>query len=265
MSNPELPFDASSLPLASLESLRFKANQIIESINTLMRTIDGHPNGMPAWPDVLSKYNILLSQTHNFSTSLVNPIQTAAVRSNGFGAPSGNPFETTALHPCIGMTDTQLDNDVIPLLRNQQTMEVLKVENDTVRRLSEHMATRGSIGVLSGAVPSGRKPEYEDVLRECTEIREAHDHRVERAVRAVTMLRDRFDWKQRVEVQVEEPEELTWDPRLGIADDAVEDEDADMDSGDDGSSDEEEVQDHLEGVTPTNQQFSMGAPEVADS
>jgi len=28
------------------------------------------------------------------------------------------------------------------------------------------------------------------------------------------MLRERFDWKQRVEVEVEEPEELDWDPRL---------------------------------------------------
>jgi len=29
----------------------------------------------------------------------------------------------------------------------------------------------------------------------------------------VTMLREKFDWKQRVEVEVEEPEELDWDPR----------------------------------------------------
>ena len=27
------------------------------------------------------------------------------------------------------------------------------------------------------------------------------------------MLREKFDWKQRVEVEVEEPEELDWDPR----------------------------------------------------
>jgi hypothetical protein len=50
-------------------------------------------------------------------------------------------------------------------------------------------------------------------LNECVEIRGAHDRRVERAVRAVTMLREKFDWKQRVEVEVEEPEELDWDPR----------------------------------------------------
>ena len=50
-------------------------------------------------------------------------------------------------------------------------------------------------------------------MNECVEIRGAHDRRVERAVRAVTMLREKFDWKQRVEVEVEEPEELDWDPR----------------------------------------------------
>ncbi|KAM6494979.1 hypothetical protein JOM56_009602, partial [Amanita muscaria] len=37
----------------------------------------------------------------------------------------------------------------------------------------------------------------------------------EKTVRAVLLLRDKFDWKQRVEVEVEEPEELSWDPRVG--------------------------------------------------
>lgn len=128
------------------------------------------------------------------------------------------------------MTEQELDTEAAPLLRNQQTLDVLKLENETVRRLAEHMSTRGSLGVLGAPPPAPtngftygihaapKKPEYEDVLRECTEIRNAHDQRVDRAVRAVTMLRDKFDWKQRVEVEVEEPEELEWDPRFGLAD-----------------------------------------------
>ena len=119
------------------------------------------------------------------------------------------------------MTDAQLDGEAIPLLRNQQTTEVLRTENDTVRRLAEHMSTRGSLGVLGVASPPihlngfgvPRKPEYADVLNECVEIRGAHDRRVERAVRAVIMLREKFDCKQRVEVEVEGLEELDWDPR----------------------------------------------------
>lgn len=237
---PELPFDPTNLPISQLESLRFKANQIIESIQTLQRTIDGHPTAIPAWPDILSKYNVLLSQTHNFSTSLVNPV--TGVRVNGAVTPKENLLEKVALHPSVGMTDAQLDNEVIPLLRNQQTVDVLKVENESVRRMSEHMATGGSMGVLTGTFPAfssgraGRKPENEDVLIECAEIREAHDRRVERAVRAVTMLRDKFDWKTRVEVEVEEPEELTWDPRL-------ENEDPDASEGDDDEDDDSDSAD----------------------
>ena len=221
--SPPLPLGdlpTSPLPISQLESLKFKANQIIDSIIALQRTIEagGHPSAMYAWPDILSKYNILLSQTHNFSNALVQPFPTSSSSSK---APAQNIFERIALHPRTGMTDVQLDGDVIPLLRNQQTTDVLRTENDTVRRLAEHMSTRGSLGVLGVASPPShhngfgvpRKPEYEDVINECAEIRGAHDRRVERAVRAVMMLREKFDWKQRVEVEVEEPEELDWDPR----------------------------------------------------
>ncbi|KAJ7088643.1 hypothetical protein C8R44DRAFT_539863, partial [Mycena epipterygia] len=189
-------FSPSPLPVDQLESLRFKANQIIESIYGLQRTIEaGNQNYMPAWPDILSKYNMLLSQTHNFSTALVAPMQGASISFDHNGVPQiskptgANPYEALALHPSVGMTDTQLDNEVIPLLRNQQTTDVLRMENDTVRRLAEHMATRGALGVLGASLPPPpalgvlpQKPEYEDVLRECVQIRTAHDQRVERAV-----------------------------------------------------------------------------------
>jgi hypothetical protein len=76
------------------------------------------------------------------------------------------------------------------------------------------------------------------------------------------MLRDKFEWKQRVEVEVEEPEELEWDPRHrmqpvdidnnlngGTTGDDMEgdhDEDGDgdvgMESPEGGSSDENEVE-----------------------
>lgn len=211
-----------ALPTSQLESLKFKANQIIDSIYSLQRTIEfgGYINAMPAWPDILSKYNILLSQTHNFSNALVNPFPIPGANTR---QPQQNIYERIALHPSMALPDPQLDGEVIPLLRNQQTTDVLRTENDTVKRLAEHMSTRGSLGVLGitpppappGVFGAPRKPEYEDVLQECAEIRGAHDRRVERAVRAVTMLREKFDWKQRVEVEVEEPEELDWDPRLG--------------------------------------------------
>ncbi|KAG2127960.1 hypothetical protein DEU56DRAFT_819643 [Suillus clintonianus] len=220
--NPQLSFDSKSLPIAQLELLKFKANQIIESIQTLQRTIDvGGQQAMPAWPDILSKYNVILSQTHSFSQSLSSPqAQSQLVQAQA--RLSSSVYEKIALHPSVGMTDAQLDNDLIPLLRNQQTTDVLNMETATVRRLAECMATRGAIatnGVQTNLPPTtGSRVTHEDVLQECEEIRSAHDHRVERAVRAVMMLRDKFEWKQRVEVEVEEPEELEWDPRTGHGD-----------------------------------------------
>ena len=222
---------------------------------------------MPAWPDILTKYNILLSQTHSFSMGLAGTLSGGAASQSLRSGSSSSPLERVALHPSSPLTDAQLDGEVIPLLRNQQTTDVLRLENETVRRLAEHMATKGSLGVLapqpsSKSAPFGisRKPvEYPDVIAECDEIREAHDHRVERAVRAVTMLRERFDWRARVEVEVEEPEELEWDPRMhphAMEDQMDEDEnevgsggdepketgDGDVGMDDDQSVDEEEVQ-----------------------
>ena len=216
--NPQLAFDPSSLPIAQLESLKFKANQMVESIQLLQRTLDLGPY-MPAWPEILSKYTVLLSQSHNLSNSLLGTIHAAS----GGSATSGSPYEKLALHPSAPMTDFQLDNELIPLLRNQQTTDVLKLENDIVRHLAEHMETKGSLGVMNqngrtAGQFQGRRTEYEDVLQECEQIRVEHDERVDRAVRAVAMLREKYDWKARVEVDQEEPEEIEWEARgVGVA------------------------------------------------
>ncbi|KAG6833131.1 hypothetical protein H0H87_010845 [Tephrocybe sp. NHM501043] len=248
------PLTTSGLPISQLESLRFKASQIIDSIQSLQWTIEaGHMAAMPAWPDILSKYNILLSQTHSFSMGLSGTLSAVAASQNARAGPSGSPLERVALHPSVALTDAQLDGEVIPLLRNQQTTDVLRVENDTVRRLAEHMDTKGSLGVLApppaaSSAPFGmpKKPvEYPDVLAECDEIRGAHDRRVERAIRAVTMLRERFDWRARVEVEVEEPEELEWDPRLHPH--TVDDDHMDEDENENASGGEE-VKEPGEGV-----------------
>ncbi|KAJ6504165.1 hypothetical protein C8R47DRAFT_179626 [Mycena vitilis] len=253
-SESSAPFLASALPVEQLESLRFKANQIIESIYGLQRTIEaGNTNWMPPWPDILSKYNMLLSQTHNFATALAAPAAAQlAFSSSGvpsLSRPTGNPYAALAIHPSKAMTDAQLDTEAIPLLRNQQTTDVLRMENDTVRRLASHMATRGALGVLGVAVPppslggAPRKPEHEDVIAECDAIRAAHDQRVERAVRAVAMLRDKFELRQRVEVEVEEPEELSWDPRVGMpaGAGAAAGDDAGMESESSGEDEDEDV------------------------
>ncbi|KIM80126.1 hypothetical protein PILCRDRAFT_9699 [Piloderma croceum F 1598] len=233
MSQPSLP--TPPLPIASLESLKFKATQLHESILALQRTIEyGGVNAMPSWPDVLSKYNVLLSQSLNLSVGLVGATSSsagtaaAAAAAAAVGGSTGNQFARIALHPNVPLSDTALDNDLIPLLRNQQTTEVLRLENDTVRRLGEKMQTHGVAGVFGlGPTDSAislkqpqdkdaEKPTYPQILSELNSIKDAHDARVDRAIRAVTMLRDKYDWKTRVEVEVEEPEELEWDPRRTV-------------------------------------------------
>ncbi|KAG5637301.1 hypothetical protein H0H81_005044 [Sphagnurus paluster] len=264
-SAPPLAPSLAGLPVSQLESLRFKASQIIDSLHALQRTIEaGHMPVMPAWPDILSKYTILLSQTHSFSTSLAGLGPASAAKpppGTSAHTHTGPALERIALHPRTAVSDTVLDAELIPLLRNQQTTDVLRLESDTVRRLAAHMPrTRGSLGVLEPpsskpALPhlpphiqfAKKPPEYTDVLEECAEIRAAHDQRAERAIRAVLMLRDRFDWRARVEVAVEEPEELDWDPRLGRGGDdetgasgadAVMDEDSEDSSDDDDDDDD---------------------------
>ena len=251
-----LPFDLQSLPVAQLESLRFKANQIVESIQLLQRTLEmGNQNVMPAWPDILSKYQILLSQSHNLSMSLLATHQASA-------ASLGNPYEKIALHPRVPLTDAQLEGELIPLLRNQQTNDVLRAESDTVRRLAEHMHTKGALGALGHAPrpagAGGRHPEHDDVLRECEHIRVEHDLRVERAARAVQLLRDKYDWKARVEVDQEEPEELDWDPRFpgGVPPPAAEE--GDTPSG--GQSNDSEEEEELEEVLGNGEHTPDGTP-----
>jgi hypothetical protein len=241
--------EPANLPVSQLESLRFKVNQTIESIQGLQWILEANGlNVMPSWPIILSKYNILLSQTHSLSNTLAST----------FTKSNANIFENLALHPTVGMTDVQFDNGLIPFLRNLQTTEVLRMENETVRRMSEHMpGTKGSLGVLTGT----SKSSYEDVLRECDQIKVEHDERVDRAVRAVTMLREKFDWKTRVEVEQEEPEELDWDPRVQQqtvarpVDEDLDDIDTPRESND--SEEEKELEDALGTASGTEETSPM--------
>jgi len=74
---------------------------------------------MPSWPDVLSKYNVLLSQTLNLSVGLVGSTSATPMAAGAGigGAIEGNQYTRIALHPNISLTEAALDNDLIPLLR----------------------------------------------------------------------------------------------------------------------------------------------------
>lgn len=217
---PRLEFDPNSLPLGQLESLRFKINQIIDSVQNLQRTIEFGvqtsggfiPNALPPWPDILAKYNLLVSQTHTLSTSLAAAFAQAAPSNPTLGLPGrpkpqpSNPFEKLALHPSVNMTEAQFDNDLIPLLRSQQTVSVLNEENVLVARIQEAIKELNSgmngISRLVQSSSSGsnlNQIDHERTIQACETIRSAHDVRIDRARRAVTMLRDKYDWKLRLD------------------------------------------------------------------
>ncbi|KAI0051531.1 hypothetical protein FA95DRAFT_234971 [Auriscalpium vulgare] len=160
------------LPLAQLESLKFKAIQLIDSLTSLQALLQyGHTAAMPPWPDILAKYAVLVSQTHVFASSL-------------------SPVAGLSLHPRVGLSEVLFDGEVIPLLRNQQTMDVLRAETLAVRRLAAHIG-----------IDLDSQQEHARVLNACSQIRQEHDARTDRAKRAVALLREKYDWKVRVSVE----------------------------------------------------------------
>ncbi|KAI9511515.1 hypothetical protein F5148DRAFT_962881, partial [Russula earlei] len=159
--------------VASLESIKFRVTQLIDSIQTLARQLEAyHPP--PPWPDLLAKYAVVMAQTHNLSRALASGV-----------------LAGTALHPRAPLPDASLDGALIPLLRNQQTTDVLRAESASVRR-------------LGAALNLPEDPPPHRVLDVVSEVVAAHDARAERARRAVAMLREKYDWRVRVAVDPDE-------------------------------------------------------------
>ncbi|KAH8996763.1 hypothetical protein EDB92DRAFT_1793480 [Lactarius akahatsu] len=172
---PTLPANLGGPPpdVASLESIKFRVTQLIDSIRALAWQLEAfHPP--PPWPELLAKYAVVMAQAHNLSRALAS-----------------SPLASMALHPRAPLSDASLDSSLIPLLRNQQTTDVLRAESATVRRL----------GTALG-LPEDSPPPV--VLDAVSEVVVAHDARAERAQRAVAMLREKYDWRVRVAVDPDE-------------------------------------------------------------
>src|SRR5882757_3275588 len=104
LAQPSLPANLGGPPpdIASLESIKFRVTQLIDSIQTLAWQLEAfHPP--PPWPDLLAKYAVVMAQTHNLSRALA----------------ASSPLASIALHPRAPLADAALDGALIPLLRNQ--------------------------------------------------------------------------------------------------------------------------------------------------
>ena len=172
---PILPANLGGPPpdAASLESIKFRVSQLIDSIQMLAWQLEAfHPP--PPWPDLLAKYGVVMAHAHNLSRALAS-----------------SALANMALHPRAPLPDSSLDSSLIPLLRNQQTTDVLRAESATVRRLGT------ALGLPEDAPPHV-------VLDAVSEVVVAHDARAERAKRAVAMLREKHDCRVRVAVDPDE-------------------------------------------------------------
>jgi hypothetical protein len=96
------------------------------------------------------KYAVVMAQTHNLSRTLA----------------SSSTLASTALHPRVPLSDASLDSSLIPLLRNQQTTDVLRAESASVKRLS-----------IALKLPEDPPPQL--VLDTVFEVVIAHDARAE--------------------------------------------------------------------------------------
>ncbi|CAE6443682.1 unnamed protein product [Rhizoctonia solani] len=169
------------LPQAQIENLRYKIVQIMESINGLLVTLNTPGMHLAAWPDLITKYNVLLSKTHTLATSLSTlPTRKGSI---GFKHIVPTPFAVGS-DPAPNPTDT-LDAMLEALLDGRRSMSVTKTDVGNVARLR-----------LSS---TGGEPVLPDVmLARLDEVQKAHDARCARGVEAVRQLKDKYDWKSRL-------------------------------------------------------------------
>jgi len=146
--------------------------------------------GMTSWPDVLAKYNNLLAQTHSLSESLSGKHIPAPPRKPGEPPrPRVNQFEMIALHPLISLNELQT-NMTVNLLKTQPVPEVMTRADESIALFAEKRK--------DGA-------DDFDVIKEMQQIREGHDAKVDRALKSVMELKDKYDWKMRM--AFDEPED----------------------------------------------------------
>lgn len=139
------------------------------------------------------------------------------------GRKINNPLVNLVLHPPNPVPEGQMDHTLSSLLRMMRLPEVVAADKATVK--------------LMGGGDDSHPLDDEVTIREMEAIRIEHDARVDRAVRAVGMLRARYNWKRRITGELE-PEEL--DPNtLDPAADGNED---DEDGSEEGSEAESDVE-----------------------
>ncbi|CAE6481692.1 unnamed protein product, partial [Rhizoctonia solani] len=200
--------------------------QIMEGINGLLITLNTPGMQLAAWPELMTKYSLLLSKTHTLASSLSTPPTRKGMigfrqivptpfavngppdttASTGQTNPAPNPGVPSSSDGPTGL-DPQLDAMLEALLDGRRSISVTKTDVGNVARLHLPGGNAGGVGLGlglgiggmgAGAGLVGETVPPDVMLARLEEVRSAHDARCARGVEAVRQLKDKYDWKSRL-------------------------------------------------------------------
>lgn len=170
----------------------------------------GQPLVITLRPDILTSYNKILQQTALVSQQLTG---TDTVTGNSYTAnllasqahtsewprPPMNKLPHVLMHPTQPLPSEQMADGVTAWLATARPGPIIESDIVLVDRFEKARAAAGRENATA-----------EEIVKEMRELREEHDARADRALRAVHMLRDRYHWKLRPdfarEAEIEEEE-----------------------------------------------------------
>ncbi|KAG9012524.1 hypothetical protein FRB94_005841 [Tulasnella sp. JGI-2019a] len=196
---PTISYDpAKALPTARLRSLQNYAQSLMVGIHELQANVHGY--GLqtgPSWPDILSSYNKILQQTALVSQQLTGTDTVAGssytanllasqAQTNEWPRPPMNKLPHVLMHPTLPIPDHHMAETLTTWLATARPEPIVKSDIALVDKFEKTRAAAGR----ENASP-------EEIIKEMRDLREEHDGRADRALRAVQMLRDRYHWKTR--------------------------------------------------------------------
>jgi len=195
-SNPTLT--AATLP--PLDAISLKFSQIHDGILSLARAIEADAErSIITWPDILSKYNFLVSQSHILSQTLSNAAPSAEEHPADprTRRPPLSNLPRLVLHPSSPTPEDQsMDFRVAALIRTALITDMSEQEAGILK----------AFGLVQG-------DHNEDAaLSQLDGILKAHDGRVSRILEQTIAFREQYDWTTRVSVAP--PEDAPHSPSI---------------------------------------------------
>ncbi|EJT99675.1 hypothetical protein DACRYDRAFT_117867 [Dacryopinax primogenitus] len=196
---PTLP--PTSLPPMDAISLKF--SQVHDGIFSLARSIEADGDrSIATWPDLLSKYNFLVSQSHILSQTLSNSASLAEEHSADprTRRPPLSTLPRLVLHP-ISPTqdDPSMDFRAAALIRTA-----------LIPDMSERQAS-----LLKGFGHIDADHNEVVAVNELSLLIKSHDGRVSRILDQMNAFREQYDWTARVSVAP--PEDAAHSPIINVS------------------------------------------------